>query len=170
MGLTYHTYLGPHVICKVHQVEVVKKRITCADPQCKHFGYDRRFRNTNEKFCSSCGTQFIEQDFVDKEDNVNQHSLLVDGLEKFLRFPYGLDRKLKNSSQHLWLANIRIPEMREFSFYSTEEALYWPILQSQIYAEVDRFEEFFAEAMAILEQHYGVNNVIMSWGLIHEIS
>jgi hypothetical protein len=174
MGIDYTTYIGPHVRCKTTKVPSTKTIRTCSDAACANYGTDvpRWVSDHFNNFCGKCGSPIQNRDLPTEVDNVNPYEVRMDLLNESLCDVPGdsFHFWMRDNNVHIWIANVRVPDAREFSFDSEANIQYVPMNAELIAKETDQFSSFYEKELAILREEYGAENVEVQWGLIHYIS
>lgn len=170
MGIDYTTYIGPHVRCKTKKVPSTKRIRTCSDATCK--SYASQVYDDKKKFCEQCGAPIEDRDLLIEVDNVLAGEVRMDLLGESLYDVPGdyFHFWMRDNNVHIWLANVRVPDTRKFSFDPEEDIQYVPMNAELIVKETDQFSSFFEKELTILREEYGAENVEVQWGLIHYIS
>lgn len=170
MSIDYTTYLGPHIRCKTNNVPSTETIITCSNTACTM--YSIKLYGKQKKFCEECGSLVKERPVENKIQNVNANDVQVNLLNETLFNVPGdsFHFWMRDNNVHIWLANRRTSETRDFSFdYSEQDIQYVPMTAELIVKEIEQFSSFYEKEIVLLQQEYGEENVDVQWGLIHYI-
>lgn len=72
----------------------------------------------------------------------------------------------KRESSHIWVGNIKVPNVREWTLDEYKDFINISINQKMIQEETKQFCEFFFKELSLLEELYRPNNVEVKWGFI----
>jgi hypothetical protein len=170
MGISYSTYMGPHVLCKTTKVPSTEKKRTCSRDTCSQ--YEQTIYDNRTKFCVQCGSPIADRDIPIQVDNVQIHQVHEELLEEALCPAHGdsFYSWMKEHNTHIWLANRHVSGARDFSFDPKEGIQLIPVTPELIATEITQFSDFYEKELVLLRQEYGEENVSVVWGLIHYIS
>lgn len=166
MGISCTTYIGPYVSCKTHLVDETRTKRTCSNEKCNKYESEIGTKN----FCDTCGAPIESREYTVEVANVDRHEVGEQLLSQALTTPWGdyMSLWMKNTNQHIWLANGSIPnQVRKLSHDAKSDEYTFPVDQELITAELNLFSDRFEKEIELLRQEYGPFNVSLHWGVVH---
>lgn len=166
MSISYHTYVGPYVRCRVAFVDMPSYQVGCPNAKCPRFARP----SSGDRHCRHCGAP-IERVTVTEQRAAVDAWALVDAIGQTLTNASG-DAAAdwsREQGAHLWYANVET-EGRDFHLETPEDFFVCEIAPGQIQAEIAAFEQQFASELALFRERYGVDAVSVRWGIIQDYS
>jgi acyl-homoserine lactone acylase PvdQ len=129
------------------------------------------YYDEQKKFCDQCESSVKERTFPVEIENVNADDVRINLLDEALCNVPGdsFHFWMRDNNVHIWIANRRIPDVRDLSFNSKQNIQYAPFTAELIAKEIEQFSSFYEKEIVLLQQEYGEENVDVQWGLIHYI-
>lgn len=182
MGVYFHVYAGPVLVCKYHMAETVEKQTTihnytlCSNPNCKYNNHNNQLSKTT-KFCLECGSKVVahsEEKVKETRKRMksvdNIYDMLSEGgfREDLFEECWGGTNCEKLMDDHDIYEvggekfdkaigrETRIEDLREFN-------LHW-LGDIDTKAECAKCEEFYAKELAYLRTKY--DKVTVEWAIV----
>jgi len=166
MSISYHTYIGPYVQCRVAFVDTPSYQVGCPNAGCPRYVQP----SDGGRYCRHCGA-LIERVATTEQRAAVDTWALVDVIGQTLTNASG-DAAAdwsREQGAHLWYANVATGG-REYHLETPEDFFVCEIAAGQIQAEIAAFEQQFASELALFRERYGADAVGVRWGIIQDYS
>lgn len=168
MSISQNYYIGPFVECKIEQIFVLVEYHGCNQKDCPSKGIPR-----GGLFCSACGNPIAEITKQEPRSNINWWEVSEEINEDL----YIMDWPVSRNIRHFWLPNKNFGEnpgkridedcilILEDGFKKFENGVFEPAFPDPVEA-IKLFEQQFANALIVIRQRYGEDNVKIRWGIL----
>lgn len=166
MTISYHTYIGPYVRCRVAYVDTPSYQVGCPNTNCPRYARP----SSGDRHCRLCGAGIERVAITERRAAVDAWAL-VDVIGQTLTNASGdaVAGWSEEHGAHLWYANVETAG-RDYHLNTPEDFFVCEIAAGQIQEEVAAFERQFAGELDIFRTHYGPDAVSVHWGIIQDYS
>lgn len=152
MGLDLTIGLTPYIkIKKIRSIDIPKVKRVCPT----HTSFIVR----SEKFCPNCGTEIVNQEYIERQELHPHQVFQAAGLEDDNLFTIE------------YLEGVLKPNQRPPHSFPIEEQQNQAhnLLESRnvMLEQVEWFEDKYFEYISALNEAYGPENIEVCWGLLH---
>lgn len=168
MGIERMTYCGPYIECRVSKTITTLCKRTCPNTSCSR--HDKPIQSDSEQFCGECGHAIQEVDVEVEVDAVDTLEL-EEGSQGHLWQPFGdFAETLSGKSIHIWLVNRELEgNSKRAPFIDEDEESVTGLTTADIENEMKLFAREAKKELETLQQHYGVDNTTLRWGILHAV-
>ncbi|MCI0563640.1 MAG: hypothetical protein MN733_34640 [Nitrososphaera sp.] len=168
MCVDYNTFLGPYVCCDNPPVQTQHEITTCTKRGCSRNGENISI----QRYCSGCGTKIVVSHKTDTAPRVDTFEIkmlvdeeLYDPVTNYGAYPFidNVDVCISNRND--------ISGVENRSFDSRCDANIIDLTDLSLpQREIEAFYKYHSNALAILRNAYGYDNVRVRWGLLNYCS
>lgn len=164
MSIDHTVHVGPFVECLNGNANKEKTRRSCTNPLCPN--HENEYWNEKTKFCDLCGQPIDKVKYEAAGRKVDADMLLADEQLSPMVHP-------RNKDIDLWFGNrhrANKDSVRSFSFDPERDGeQYVEVTPEMMAAETTEFIDQYRDAISKLRAAYGLENVTIKWGVVHDI-
>ena len=164
MGVDFSTYIGPYVRCVNPFERRLCKRRACSTHECENFG--NPYKVSNQKFCSECGSEVRDDIEVPEEcQRVDSYMVLEDLEESFYMPGVSYGDCPFEAGVDIWIPNDRFDGVNT-KHYNSRDGGIFEVTQDITTEQIGSLIASARDRLAVIERHYGKENVSIHWGVI----
>ncbi len=166
MSISYHTYVGPYLHCRVAYIDTPAYQVGCPSAGCPRYARP----SSGDRHCRHCGAAIERIPTTEQRAAVDAWAL-GNVIGETLTRAHGdaASDWSRLQGAHLWYANVAT-EGRDYHLETPEDLFVCEITAGQIREELTAFEWQFAREIALFREQYGADAVSLRWGIIQDYS